>query len=194
MPIRFTEPPGDEDLVNQEPLALLVAMLLDQQIPIEWAFAGPARLQGRLQEQLGQPLDAASIATMPVDELITLAATKPAIHRYPAAMAKRIHALCEHVVEHYDGDAQRIWHRARSAQVVYDRLAALPGFGPEKTKITLAILAKRFGRAVPGWQELVAPFDDDQPRSVADVGSSADLARLRAHRAAQKEAGKTKTD
>lgn len=190
MPIRFSEPPGDEDLVNHEPLALLIAMLLDQQVSIEWAFAGPARLR----ERLGRPLDAAEIAAMPVDDLVALAAAKPAIHRYPAVMAKRIHALCEHVAEHYDGDARRIWHRARSAETVYERLAALPGFGPEKTKITLAVLAKRFGRAVPGWQELVAPFDDDQPRSVADVGGPDDLARLRRHRAAMREAGKTKTD
>lgn len=190
MPIRFSEPPGPENLVNDNPLALLVAMLLDQQIPIEWAFAGPARLA----ERLGHDLDARRLAELGEDALVALAVEKPAVHRYPAVMAKRIHQLCEFIVENYDGDPQRIWHRARSGQVVFDRLLALPGFGEEKAKITLAVLAKRFRRSVPGWEELVTPFDDDQPRSVADVGSSADLERLRKHRVAQKASGKKKTD
>lgn len=190
MPIRFSEPPGPEDLVNHDALALLIAMLLDQQIPIEWAFAGPARLV----ERLGQPLDANALAEMDSDELVTVAATKPALHRYPAAMAGRIQALSRHLVEEYDGDARRVWHRARSAQTVFDRLLALPGFGPEKAKITLAILAKRFGRSLPGWQQLAAPFDDDLPRSVADVAGSEDLARLRDYRKRQKAAGKGKAD
>lgn len=190
MPIRFSEPPGPEDLVNHNPVALLVAMLLDQQIPIEWAFAGPARLE----ERLGATLDAHRLAAMAEDDLVALAVEKPAIHRYPAVMARRIHQLCVFVDENYEGDANRIWHRARSGQVVYERLLALPGFGPEKAKITLAILAKRFGRSVAGWEVLVAPFDDDQPRSVADVGSSKDLDRLRQFRKAQKAVGKSKTD
>ena len=190
MPIRFSEPAGPENLVNDNPLALLIAMLLDQQIPIEWAFAGPARLT----ERLGHDLDARQLAELGEDALVALAVEKPAVHRYPAVMAKRIHQLCEFIVENYDGDPRRIWHRARSGQVVFDRLLALPGFGEEKAKITLAVLAKRFGRAVPGWEELVAPFHDDQPRSVADVGSAADLERLRKHRLELKAAGRKKTD
>jgi uncharacterized HhH-GPD family protein len=190
VPIRFTEPPGPEDLVNHDALALLIAMLLDQQIPIEWAFAGPARLA----ERMGGTLDAVAIASMDPDELIALAAAKPAIHRYPAAMARRIHELCRHLVDRYDGDARRIWHRARSGQVVFERLMALPGFGPEKSQITLAVLAKRMGRTVSGWEALAGPFSDDQPRSVADVGSASDLARLRERRRELKISGKTKTD
>ncbi|MFT7601150.1 MAG: putative HhH-GPD family protein [Acidimicrobiales bacterium] len=171
-------------------MALLVAMLLDQQIPIEWAFAGPARLV----ERLGHDLDPGRLAAMDEDALVAVAAQKPAIHRYPAVMARRIHALARHIVDHHQSDARSVWHRARSAQTVLDRLLDLPGFGPEKAKITLAVLAKRHARRLPGWEELASPFDDDQPRSVADVGGAADLARLREHRKAMKALGKTKTD
>ena len=193
MPIAFTDPPGEEDLVNHDPLALLVAMLLDQQVPIEWAFRGPARLAGRL-EGLGHRFDARALSELGPDVLVAVAVEKPAVHRYPAVMARRIHELCHYVTEHYRGDAGLVWSGADRAGEVLERLLALPGFGPEKAQITLAVLVKRFGQDLAGWQHACGPFADDLPRSVADIGSAADLARLRSFRKEQKALGRSKTD
>lgn len=184
---------GDEAadrLVNTDPLALLIAMLLDQQIAIELAFMGPARLA----ERLGGALDAATIADMDPDAFAEIARTKPALHRFPAAMGGRIQELCRHVVEAYDGDAGAIWRRVRRAEVLEKRLAALPGFGPEKVQIFTAVLAKRFGRRPAGWEAVAGPFADDQLRSVADLDSLDARTELRERRRAMKAAGKTKTD
>lgn len=184
---------GDEAadrLVNTDPLALLIAMLLDQQIAIELAFMGPARLA----ERLGGALDAATIADMDPDAFADIARTKPALHRFPAAMGGRIQELCRHVVEAYDGDAGAIWRRVRRAEVLEKRLAALPGFGPEKVQIFTAVLAKRFGRRPAGWERVAGPFADDQLRSVADLDSLDARTELRERRRAMKAAGKTKTD
>ena len=193
MPILFTDPPGPEDLVNRDPLALLVAMLLDQQVPIEWAFAGPARLAGRLAA-LGHEFDARALSALEPDVLVAVAVEKPAVHRYPAVMARRIHELCTYVTEHYDGDAGRIWSDTGDAPVVLDRLLQLPGFGPEKAQITVAVLVKRFGYDLSAWEQTSGVFADHLPRSVADIGSPADLARLRTYRKEQKALGRSKTD
>ncbi len=96
---------------------------------------------------------------------------KPALHRYPGSMAKRTQALCQVIVDTYDGDPRKIWNRVRDPQVLLDRLRALPGYGDEKAKIFLAILGKRFGRAPAGWEQLATPFGDESPRSVADIDS-----------------------
>lgn len=184
---------GDRDadlLLQQDPLALLIGMLLDQQVPMEWAFRGPRTLRDRL----GGRLDAATIAAMDPDELTEVFRTKPALHRYPGAMATRTQDLCAHLVEHYDGDAARVWARVRSGDVLLERLRALPGFGEEKAKIFLALLAKRLGRTPAGWQEAAAPFSDDQPRSVADVADADSLLAVRNWKKAMKEAGRTKQD
>ena len=103
-------------------------------------------------------------------------------------MAKRAHALCQHLVDHYDGDASRIWRRVKDPEVVYDRIRALPGYGEEKSKIFLAILGKRLGQAAPGWEEAAAPFSDATPRSVADVDSPESMAQARAVKREMKEA------
>ena len=181
-----TGDPVADGLLNTDPLALLIGMLLDQQVSIEWAFAGPARLA----ERLGGELDAATIAAMDPEALVAVACEKPAIHRFPAVMARRIHELCVHVVEHYDGDAAAVWRRVRRAATLQERLAALPGFGPEKVQIFTAVLAKRFGRRPEGWEAIAGPFADDEPRSVADLDSAEALARLRARR----REGKAKKD
>jgi uncharacterized HhH-GPD family protein len=118
---------------------------------------------------------------------------KPALHRYPGSMAKRTHALCTHIVEHYDGDAAKIWTSTRDAQELFSRLRALPGFGEEKAKIFLAILGKRLRVAPKGWEEYAKPFSDAQPRSVADIDSAEALQRVRAWKQAQKAKGKTKS-
>lgn len=184
---------GDADadrLLNTDPLALMIGMLLDQQIAIELAFIGPARLADRL----GGPLDAVAIADMDPDDFVEICRTKPALHRFPASMAKRIQDMCRHLVEHYDGDAEAIWRRARRAEVVRDRLAAVPGFGPEKVRIFTALLAKRFGRRPAGWEEVAGVFADDELRSVADLDSPEALVALREKRRALKAAGRSKAD
>lgn len=183
---------GNDDadtLLVEDPLALLLGMLLDQQVPMEWAFTGPFTLR----ERLGH-LDAHRIAAMDVDEFVALCREKPAIHRFPKSMGERVHAVCAHVVEHYDGEADKIWKGVRSAQTIYDRLRDIPGYGDEKTKIFLAILAKRFGKTPSGWEDVAAPFSDDVPRSVADVASEETLQEVRAWKKAQKAAKKSKQD
>src|SRR5690606_16772550 len=103
-------------------------------------------------------LDAAEIAAMDVDEFVEVCRRKPAIHRFPNSMGERIHAVCTHLVEHHQGQADKIWKGVRDAQTLYDRLRQVPGFGDEKTKIFIAILAKRFGKQPTGWAEVAAPF------------------------------------
>jgi uncharacterized HhH-GPD family protein len=184
---------GDEAadrLLEEDPLALLVGMLLDQQVPMEWAFRGPATLK----ERLGGRFDAGTIAAMSEDDVVALCSEKPAIHRFPAAMGRRIHALCLDLVAHYDGDASRLWADDPTAEVLYARLRELPGYGDEKTRIFIAILGKRLGIRPEGWEEVAAPFSDDEPRSVADVDSEENLARVREWKKMMKAAKKSKAD
>ena len=185
----ITGDPAADQLLVEDPLALLVGMLLDQQVPMEWAFKGPFTLRDRLGG-----LDVASIAAMAPDALEAVFRTKPALHRYPAAMAKRTHALCVVIMDEYGGDPARIWRDAPTGDDLAGRLRALPGFGPEKAKIFLALLAKRFGVRPPGWEAAAAPFSDPTPRSVADVDSPEALVQVREWKRAQKAKGKTKTD
>ncbi len=177
-------------LLVESPLALLIGMLLDQQVPMEWAFRGPHSLQ----ERLGGTLDAAAIAAMDPEDLVAVFCAKPALHRYPAAMARRVHELCTAVVADYGGDAGRIWRRVTDADELYRRVRALPGYGEEKAKIFVAILAKRLGKRPAGWERVAAPFSDATPRSVADVGSAETLAAVREFKKAMKAAGKSKQD
>lgn len=183
---------GDEaadQLLTDDPLALLVGMLLDQQVPMEWAFKGPRTIA----ERIGG-LDARRIATMDREEFVAVCAQKPAVHRYPASMGRRIHELCELVVDEYDGDASRIWTEVATAQELYDRLTGLPGYGAEKAKIFVAMLAKRLGVAPAGWEDVASPFSDGEPRSVADVDSPESLARVREWKRSMKAAKRSKAD
>ncbi len=187
--IPITDNPEANDLLVEDPLALLLGMLLDQQVPMEWAFTGPFTLR----ERLGH-LDPARIAEMPVEDFVDVCREKPAIHRFPKSMGERVHAVCAHVVEHYDGRADKIWKGVRSAQTIYDRLREVPGYGDEKTKIFIAILAKRFGKTPDGWEEVAGPFADDTPRSVADVSSEEALLEVRRWKKEQKAKKKTKQE
>lgn len=173
-----------------DPLALVLGMLLDQQVPMEWAFRSPLTLSNRLGERF-HPSD---IAAMDPEDLVAVFCEKPALHRYPAAMARRAHAVCVHIVEHHDGDAAKLWKGVRSGDALYARISALPGFGEEKAKIFVALLAKRFGKAPAGWEQAADPFGDDQPRSAADVSSSAAFDEVRAWKKAQKAAKKSKVE
>jgi uncharacterized HhH-GPD family protein len=182
------DPDADRFLV-EHPLALLVGMLLDQQVPMEWAFKGPHTLAQRLGG-----LDAGAIAAMPPDDLIEVFKQKPALHRFPGSMAKRTHDLCRALVDDYGGDAAAVWRDAPTGDELYARLRALPGFGEQKAKIFLALLAKRLGVTPPGWEQAAAPYSDSTPRSVADIDSAETLARVRDWKRSQKARGKTKAD
>ena len=188
MPV--TGDPAADHLLVTDPLALVIGMLLDQQVPMEWAFKGPATLKDRL----GGRLDAATIAAMDPDVFVAVCAEKPAIHRFPASMGKRIHELCTYLVDEYGGDAGKVWRNVKTGEDLYTRVRALPGYGDEKAKIFIAILAKRLGRAPAGWEAVAAPFSDGQPRSVADIGSPEDLQAVRAWKKAMKAKGKSKQD
>jgi uncharacterized HhH-GPD family protein len=183
------DPEADELLVTN-PFALLVGMLLDQQVPMEWAFKGPHTLKQRL----GGELDAGKIAAMDPDEFEGLFKQKPALHRFPGSMGKRTYALAQAVTGDYEGDAATIWRTADSGQELYERLRALPGYGEEKAKIFMAILAKRLDVRLAGWEEVASPFSDDTPRSVADIDSDEALLRVRAFKKEMKAMGKTKKD
>jgi uncharacterized HhH-GPD family protein len=165
--IPITGDDAADRLLEEDPFALLVGMLLDQQVPMEWAFRGPSSLKARL----GGTLDAREVAAMGPDAVVDVFCAKPALHRYPGSMGKRTHALAQHLVDTYDGDASRVWSEATTGKELLARLKALPGYGDEKAKIMLAILGKRLELGPPGWEEAAAPFSDAETRSVADVAS-----------------------
>jgi uncharacterized HhH-GPD family protein len=183
------DPEADKLLVD-DPLALTIGMLLDQQVPMEWAFSGPLRLR----DKLGGRLDAAEIAALDPATLEAMFKGPPALHRYPGSMAKRTQALCQYVVDNYGGDAAAVWAGVDDGAELLLRVRALPGFGADKSKIFTAMLAKRFGVRPPGWEQATAPFSDDQPRSVADIDSPETLQRVRSWKKAMKAQGKTKSD
>jgi len=187
-------PVTSNDEANQllvtDPLALLIGMLLDQQVPMEWAFLGP----WTLRERMGGKLDATTIAEADPDELEKIFRGPPALHRYPASMAKRTQAVCAYLVEHHEGDAAEVWTGAADGADLLRRLRALPGYGSEKARIFMAILAKRLDVRPEGWETAAAPFSDDVPRSVADIDSAESFERVRAFKKAKKAEGKGKAD
>ena len=187
--LAVTGDPDADRVLHTDPLALLVGMLLDQQVPMEWAFRGPATLVSRLGD-----LDAGTVADMDPEAFLEACRAKPAIHRFPRSMAGRIQDLCRHLVDHHGGDAADIWRGASDGADLSRRLRALPGYGAEKTMIFVAVLAKRMGVAPEGWEAAAGPFADDVPRSVADIDSPEALATVRAWKKAQKAAGKSKQD
>ncbi|MET0910771.1 MAG: HhH-GPD-type base excision DNA repair protein [Ilumatobacteraceae bacterium] len=185
----ITSDPAADGLLNTDANALLIGMLLDQQVPMEWAFAGPATLQRRLGH-----LDPERIAAMSVEDFVAVCCEKPAIHRFPGSMGARIHAVCEALVADYAADAANIWNDGASGAEVYRRLRALPGYGDEKSRIFLAILGKTQGVEPAGWREAAGKFGDDQPRSVADIHDDVSLGKVREWKKAQKAAKLDKQD
>jgi uncharacterized HhH-GPD family protein len=183
------DPEADKLLVD-DPLALMIGMLLDQQVPMEWAFGAPLRLK----ERLGGRLDAAEIAAMDPVKVEEVFKGPPALHRFPGSMGKRTQALCQHLVDHYQGDAAAVWAGVDDGAELLRRVNALPGYGAAKAKIFTALLAKRFGVRPAGWEEATAPFSDDEPRSVADIDSAETLQRVRSWKKAMKAQGKGKSD
>ena len=176
----FTEDEEANRLLAADPLALLLGMLLDQQFPMERAFLSPLLLQRRL----GGRLDAAAVAALPEDTLVAAFAGPPALHRYPASMARRSADLCRHLVAEHDGDAAALWETAADGDDLYRRLRALPGFGEAKARIFIGVLGQRLGVGPPGWERRAA----DWP-SIADVDDFSRVALLREQKRAMK-AGK----
>ncbi len=194
MPLQLSQDADSDALLDRDPLALLVGMLLDQQIPMEHAFWAPAELARRLGRD---HLDARELAAFEADELIAIFATPRALHRYPRSMAGRVQALAAALVEQYDGDVTLVWSGAADGVELFSRLVALPGFGKQKAQIFTALLGKQRGVTPEGWREAAGSYGDDGAyRSVADVVDPSSLLRVRefkqAAKAAQKESGAVK--
>jgi uncharacterized HhH-GPD family protein len=188
VPLSLSQDADADALLDRDPLALLIGMLLDQQVPMEHAFWAPAELARRLGRD---HLDARELAEHDADALIALFATPRALHRYPKSMAGRVQALCRALVEQYDGDVTLVWRAAADGAELYASLVALPGFGPQKAQIFTALLGKQRGVTPPGWREAAGGYGDDGVhRSVADVVDAASLGRVREYKQAQKAAAK----
>jgi uncharacterized HhH-GPD family protein len=181
-----TGDPEADHLVNSDPLALLLAMLLDQQVPMERAFHSPYELT----ERLGGRLDAAEIAAADPDDMARTFAERPALHRFPGSMARRTQELCRELVDRYGGRAEAVWGTAATGEQLLANLKALPGFGDQKARIFLALLAKRMGIAPPGWQEAAGIYGTPGWFSVADIDGPDALARVREHKRAVKAEAK----
>ena len=181
--LHFTADPEANRLLAQEPLAVLIGMLLDQQVTMEWAFGAPLLLKRRLGVDR---LDASEIAAMDPTALDALFRAKPALHRYPGSMAKRTHDLCTYIVDHYDGRTESIWTGAATADELLARMLALPGFGKDKARIFVALLGKRLGVQPPGWEKVAADW-----ASIADVDSFDRISEIREKKRAAKAAKKT---
>ncbi|MFF4318648.1 HhH-GPD-type base excision DNA repair protein [Streptomyces sp. NPDC001568] len=188
--IRLAQQPEADALLGRSPLAALTGMLLDQQVPMEWAFSGPWTIAQRLG---ADDLDAHAIAAHDPDAFAALLSQKPAVHRYPGSMAKRIQQLCAYLVEHYDGDAAAVWADAATGQELLERLKALPGFGEQKAQIFLALLGKRYGVRPKGWREAAGGYGPANiHRSAADITGPESLAKVRAYKQEMKAAAKAK--
>jgi uncharacterized HhH-GPD family protein len=186
--IRLAQSPEADELLGRSPLAALTGMLLDQQVPMEWAFGAPRVLADRMG---GDDLDAAAIAARDPEEFAALMAAKPALHRYPGAMAGRLQSLCAYLVEHYDGDAAALWRDVPDGRTLFDRLLALPGFGRQKAQIFLALLGKQYGVTPRGWREAAGAYGEAGSfRSAADITGPESLAKVRAFKQEAKRAAK----
>ncbi|MFE0732199.1 HhH-GPD-type base excision DNA repair protein [Streptomyces antibioticus] len=186
--LHLAQDPRADELLGRSPLAALVGMLLDQQVPMEWAFKGPRTIADRLGTD---DLDAHDIAGRNPEEFAALLSEKPAVHRYPGSMAQRIQQLCQYLVEHYDGDASAVWEGVGTGRELLARLEALPGFGKQKAQIFLALLGKQLGVHPTGWREAAGAYGEpDSFRSVADITGPDSLTKVRAHKQETKAAAR----
>jgi uncharacterized HhH-GPD family protein len=189
VPISLPVDAEANELLTRSPLALLIAMLLDQQIPLERAFAAPAELVRRL----GHEPSADELAAYDPEALVAVFGEKPALHRFPKAMAARTQTLCAELVARYDGDAALVWSTASSGAELLKRVSSLPGFGEQKAKIFVALLGKRMGVQPAGWRAAAGAYgDEDSYRSVADIIDADSLARVRSYKQSLKAAAKGK--
>jgi uncharacterized HhH-GPD family protein len=186
--LHLTGDPDADRLLSESPLALLIGMLLDQQVPMETAFAGPEKLRVRM----GGALDAATIADADPESIAELFKESPAIHRFPGSMAARVQTLCRTIVDDWHGDAAAIWREGEpDGAEVLKRLRSLPGFGEQKARIFLALLGKQYGLEATGWREAAGDYaEPGSLRSVADIVDEDSLLKVRAHKKAMKAAAK----
>lgn len=183
--LTIAQDPAADRVLSEDPFALLVGMLLDQQFPMERAFAGPAKVL----ERFGT-LDPAEVAAAEPEAFADLCATPPAVHRYGRSMAGRIQALAVVVRDEYAGDAASLWTTAATGGELVTRLKALPGFGDQKARIFAALLAKQLGVRPEGWEAACGAYAEPGYRSVADVTDADSLQKVRDHKKQVKEAAK----
>jgi len=183
----LSQQPEADALLDRDPLALVIGMVLDQQVPLEKAFSSPYVLA----ERLGHVPDAAEIAAMPEDDLVAIFSKPPALHRFPGSMAKRVQAMCRAVADQYDNDVTRIWTDATDGRDLLRRVGALPGFGKQKAQIFVALLGKQYGVQPEGWREAAGGYGEEGVyKSVADVTGQEALDRVRAYKKEMKAAAK----
>ncbi|MBT0769226.1 hypothetical protein KIH74_09865 [Kineosporia sp. J2-2] len=185
--IRLAQQTAADELLSHDPFALLTGMLLDQQVPMEKAFAGPRLIADRLGSH---DLDPKLVAATAPDRFTELMTGPPAVHRYPKSMGARVQDLARAVVEQYDGDASAIWRDVTTGPVLYKRLNALPGYGPQKARIFVALLAKQLGVTPEGWQKASGDYGLQGFRSVADVVDDDSLLKVREYKKSVKAAAK----
>jgi uncharacterized HhH-GPD family protein len=185
--LHLSQDPEADELLSRDPVALLIGMVLDQQVPLERAFTSPRDLK----ERLGAKLDPAEIAGMDPDALAAVFGARPALHRFPAANAKRVQDLCRIIVDEYGGDAAAVWNGAADGNDLFRRVKALPGFGEQKARIFIGLLGKQLGVRPEGWRDAAGRFG--QPgtfMSVADIVDQESLGRVRAYKQQLKAATK----
>ncbi|MDQ3732725.1 MAG: Fe-S cluster assembly protein HesB [Actinomycetota bacterium] len=187
MPATLSQNVEADALLDRDPLALLIGMVLDQQVPLEKAFSSPLELTKRL----GHDLDARELAEFDPQELAAVFAQRPALHRFPSSMAGRVQEVCRVLVADYDGDVNQLWLGVGDGQELLARIAALPGFGKQKAAIYLALLGKQRGIRPPGWREAAGAYGADGVYlSVADITDAQSLALVRESKQRQKAAAK----
>jgi uncharacterized HhH-GPD family protein len=186
--LQLVQDPAADALLEADPFALLMGMLLDQQVPMEVAFAGPKKIADRIGG-----LDAREIAEYDPDRFAAVCSETPAVHRFPGSMAKRIQDLAQIVVDRYDGDAAGVWADGADGAEVLRRLKALPGFGDQKARIFLALLGKQYGVTPTGWRAAAGDYGKAGTHmSVADVTDAASLQQVRSYKKQMKAAAKAK--
>jgi uncharacterized HhH-GPD family protein len=184
--LRIAQDEHADDVLSDDPFALLVGMLLDQQFPMERAFAGPAKILDRFGT-----LAPDRIASADPEEFAALCSQPPAVHRFPGSMAGRVQAVAQAVATTYDGDTRRLWEEAATGRELLARLTALPGFGAQKARIFVALLGKQLGVRPPGWEEAAGAYaEEGSYRSVADVVDAESLERVRSFKKQAKQASR----
>ncbi|MHB1549126.1 MAG: HhH-GPD-type base excision DNA repair protein [Acidimicrobiales bacterium] len=188
--LHLTQDPEADRLLTKDPLALLIGMVLDQQVPLERAFRSPLDLRDRL----GGVLDPGAIAAMDPEALAAVFSTKPALHRFPGSMARRVQELCRLIVSEFGGNAASIWDTAPDGATLLARVKALPGFGEQKARIFVALIGKQLGIRPDGWEAASAPFGAPGTyQSIADIDSPESLAKVRHYKQQVKAAAKATT-
>jgi uncharacterized HhH-GPD family protein len=186
MTLQIAQDPHADQVLSAHPFAVLMGMMLDQQFPMERAFAGPAKVLDRFGS-----LSPADIAAADPEAFTALCSTPPAIHRFPGAMAERVQALAAQVVREYDGQTERLWTEAADGRDLLRRVQALPGFGKQKAQIFTALVGKQLGVTPQGWREAAGDYGEDGCyRSVADVVDAESLERVRAFKKQKKAAAR----